>query len=186
MWQAAELLRHPHLQPYVLKVHLKFNSPRRNSLPGHWPESDYISKTRFLEPDNVPQYTHRQKRQSYSNDRTLNPSISGAEDSLCSTQRKQNTPSHLNRRLAELSFGSTHEKAAISKPVASKTANTARTPGLTPSKASATPKRWTEPKKNRESVRLFGSFAENENLQNACRHICVDRDSIPVTLTTLN
>lgn len=137
---AAELLRHPHLQPYVLKIHQQFSNPRRNTLPVYRPES------------NVPRSIYREKRKSLSNDRTLIPSISGGEqDSLCSTQGKEITPSHLNRKLAELSFGSTHDKEAIGKPVASRTASTARILRLTPTKASATPKRRTEPSKNRES-----------------------------------
>ncbi|KAK9291967.1 hypothetical protein L1049_019919 [Liquidambar formosana] len=148
---AAELLRHPHLQPYVLNIHLKSNSPRRYTLPNHWPESDYVKKSRFPEPEDVPLSMYGDKRRSFSNDRTLNPSISGAEqDSLCSTQEKQNTPSYLNRRLSELSVGSIHKEAAIPKPVASKNSNISRTPRLTPTKASATPNRRTEPSKNRE------------------------------------
>lgn len=152
VWQAAELLRHQHLQPYALKIHLKINSPRRNSLSSiHWPETDYIKKTRFAEPEDVPLTTYREKRLSYGNDRTLNPSISLPEqDSPFSDRRIQNTPRYLSQRMAELSVGSSHEGTVISKKITSKVA---RTPGFPPTKASATPKRRAELTKNHESVR---------------------------------
>uniref|UniRef100_A0A5B7AKT8 non-specific serine/threonine protein kinase n=1 Tax=Davidia involucrata TaxID=16924 RepID=A0A5B7AKT8_DAVIN len=146
---AAELLQHAHLQPYVLKVHLKINSPRRNSLSIHWPETDYMKKTRFTEPEDVPLSTYREKRLSSGNDRTLNPSISGTEqDSPFSTQRTQNTPNYLNRRVSEFSVGSTYEG---SKKITPKASNIARTPRLTPAKASATAKRQAELSRNCES-----------------------------------
>ena len=74
--QAAELLGHSHLQPYVIKIHLKLNSPRRGNFIMQWPEPDYIKKTRFSEAVTFSTYPDK-KRHSFSNDRTLNPSISG-------------------------------------------------------------------------------------------------------------
>lgn len=130
-----ELLRHPHLQPYVLKVNLKLNSIRRSSLSTHWPETEYIKKTRFANPEDVPVTTYKEKRHSLSNDRTLKPSISGAEDYV-----------------AELSVGSNHEDSAFGRKVISKTSNVAKTLRLTPAKASATAKKQAELSKNRDSV----------------------------------
>ncbi|CBI34192.3 unnamed protein product, partial [Vitis vinifera] len=151
---AAELLRHPHLQAYVLKIHLKSNSPRYNTLPICWSEPNHSKKFRFPEPEDAPISTYREKRQSFCNDRNLNPSISGAEqDFLSSAQRKHSTPVCLNQRLVEISFGSTHEETTIIRSVASKSTNITKTPRLTPAKASATPKRWTEPSKDRELFR---------------------------------
>ncbi|XP_062143809.1 serine/threonine-protein kinase Nek2 [Alnus glutinosa] len=139
---AAELLGHLHLQPYVLKVHLKINSPRRSSLPFHWPEPAYMKKTRFLEPKDVPLSTYREKRRSSSNDRTLNPSISGAEqDSLCSTQEIHDNPRYLSRRLQELYAGGIREGTAISKTIVAKGSDTAKSSRRTPAKASGPPKR---------------------------------------------
>ncbi|KAI4350054.1 hypothetical protein L6164_010579 [Bauhinia variegata] len=143
---AAELLGRRLLQPYVLKIHLQINNPRRSSLPLHWPESNYVKKTRFLELEADPVSIYRHKRHSFSNDRTLNPSISGAEDSVCSTLEIDCTPDHLNQRLAELSVGDSHEVKSI------KTSNFARTPRSTPSKGSANPKKSMELSKNRESL----------------------------------
>ncbi|KAL5768268.1 hypothetical protein ACOSP7_014824 [Xanthoceras sorbifolium] len=148
---AAELLRHPHLQPYVVKVHLKMNSPRRNSLPVLWPESNYIKKTRFSEPDDAPVSSYREKRHSFSNDRNLNPSISEAEqDSVWSTKGIHSNPGYLSRRLSALSVDSSDQGTVICKPIASKTSNVAKTPRLTPTKTSATRRRQTDSVKNRE------------------------------------
>ncbi|XP_009364522.2 serine/threonine-protein kinase Nek3 isoform X2 [Pyrus x bretschneideri] len=124
---AAELLAHPVLQPHVHKVHLKLNNPRHGTLAVNWPDTGYLKKTRFSEPEAVPFSTRRyqDKRHTFSNDRTLNPSISGGH-----------------------SVGGTgaYRKAAIRKqPIASKTSNIINS-RVTPAKASATPKRFMEPK----------------------------------------
>ncbi|XP_068341402.1 serine/threonine-protein kinase Nek3-like isoform X3 [Pyrus communis] len=129
---AAELLAHPVLQPHVQKVHLKLNNPRHGTLAVNWPDTGYLKKTRFSEPEAVPFSTRRyqDKRHTFSNDRTLNPSISGGH-----------------------SVGGTgaYRKAAIRKqPIASKTSNIINS-RVTPAKASATPKRFMEPK-NRASL----------------------------------
>ncbi|KAK2995959.1 hypothetical protein RJ640_025998 [Escallonia rubra] len=149
---AAQLLRHQHLQAYVLKIHLKINSPRRNSLSTHWPVTDYIKHTRFAEPEDIPVSTYREKRLSFGNDRTLNPSISLVEqESPFSARRTQNTYSYVNRRMVESSIGSTHERAAVNKKTPSKASNVANNPRFTPPKASPTPKKRAELSKNRES-----------------------------------
>ncbi|KAI9187349.1 hypothetical protein LWI28_027067 [Acer negundo] len=148
---AAELLRHPHLQSYVLKVHLKMNSPRRNSLPVHWSEPNYMKKTRFSERDVVPISSYREKRRSFSNDRNLNPSISGTEqDSVCYTKGIHSNPGYLSQRLSALSVDSSDQGTVICKPIASKTSNVAKPPRLTPSKSSVTHRRQTDAVKNRE------------------------------------
>ncbi|KAJ6883751.1 serine/threonine-protein kinase Nek1-like isoform X2 [Populus alba x Populus x berolinensis] len=112
---AAELLRHPHLQPYVLKIHLKMSSPRQNTLPFQWPEPHYMKKTRFLVPEDNPRKVHRDKRLSDSS--------------------------------IECSQGT-----VICRSIASKPSNSAKTPKLTPTKASVTIKRRTEPARKCESL----------------------------------
>lgn len=135
---AAELLRHPHLRPYVLKIHLKSNTPRRSSLAVHWPESPYTSKISFAEQEDGSPFTYREMRGSFCNNRNLNPSISEAEqDSLCST---------LNQRFEELAVESTNEEPISLKAVA------LETPKRTLAKASATPKRRIDPSKHRDSL----------------------------------
>lgn len=133
---AAELLGNRHLQPYVLKVQLKMNSPRRNTLPAQWPEDARA---------------YRKYRYSSSNNRALNPSISGAEhDSVCSTEGRY-VPSYLNEEFEELSVAST-QSTVICKPIYSKAFSIVKNPKISPAKASATPKRRTEPLKKRESL----------------------------------
>ncbi|XP_015875368.3 serine/threonine-protein kinase Nek3 [Ziziphus jujuba] len=166
---AAELLGHPLLQPYVIKIHLKLNSPRRGNLGVQWPESDCIKKTRFSEA--VSFSTYPQKRHSFSNDRNLNPSISGGEqDSMCSTIEIHDTPDYLNRRLAGLSVSETHKGVATRKqPIASKTSRPS------PAKASATPRKLSEPLKKR--VSLPGSRAPTMSV------LTTRRASLPLATT---
>jgi len=155
--QAAELLGNQHLQPYVLKVHLKINNPRRSTLPGLWPDSNYTKKTRFLKSEDDRVSVSGYKWHSFSNDRTLNPSVSGAElDSLCSTLEIDCTPDNLNQRFAELSIGDNQDlkslhKSAVPRAV-SRTSSNARTPRLTASKASASPKKSMVSSKNHKTV----------------------------------
>nr|GMD46740.1 serine/threonine-protein kinase Nek2 [Ipomoea batatas] len=142
---AAELLRHPHLQPHVINIHLKLNSPRRNSLPNYWPDND-IKKSRFTGPESVPYY--REKRLSCGNDRTLNPSVSENDhDYSFSGQRYRDKPS----RITALSTGST-EGGTITKKVTTKASNAVKNTKATLTKASPTPKRQASALKHNELV----------------------------------
>lgn len=153
MWQASELLRNQHLQPYVLKIHQKINTPRRNSLPStYWPETEYVKKTRFAVSE-VPRATYREKRLSYSNDRTLNPSISLHDDeSPVYGRRVQNTPRFFRQGVSALSSGNEHGETVISKSFAKKPSVVTRSPGYSKKKASGPPKR-AELTKKLEPVR---------------------------------
>ena len=147
MCQAAELLAHPYLQPYLLKINRKLNSPRQNTFPLKWSDSTFIRKTSFVDPQAVPNFTAREKRQSFNNDRALNPSISGTEqDSPHSSQRDQESPTsfYLNQRFTELSVSGFREEFGNR---AAKLSTAANTPRLMPSKFSATPKRQSTPSK---------------------------------------
>ncbi|KAG9138306.1 hypothetical protein Leryth_001504 [Lithospermum erythrorhizon] len=143
---AAELLRNPHLQQYVLKIQLKLSNPRRDS-PMDFPKADYIKKTRFSEPPNVSSTANRPRRLSSANNRALNPSVSGAEkDYTFPTQRTKLMISHLDKRMAELSVGST-DGSVITKKISSKSLKVTRNQNLDLEKSSAL-KRRSEPSKN--------------------------------------
>lgn len=139
--QAAELLKHPHLQPYVLDVHLKLNSPRRDNLPcpTYEKEKHNARKIRFSDPVHVPLPVYRERHLSCGNDRTLNPSISGADQSYGSSNKiMRTTPSNQHRGMKEVTTGSIDEGTVITKNVTSKGSVNRR---ITPPKASTTTKR---------------------------------------------
>ncbi|KAI3423247.1 Protein kinase domain-containing protein, partial [Psidium guajava] len=138
---AAELLNHPHLQPYVLKVHLKLNSLRRNTYPRDWCQSNYMKKIRFLEPEAVSISLDREKRWSFSNDRTLNPSISGTEhDSFYSIRRARNF-SIITDEFTELSVDHSSEEDVALNSNFTKLPSRVKSPRLNPAKAVATTRR---------------------------------------------
>lgn len=151
--QAAELLKHRHLQPYVLNVHLKLNSPRRNNLPCEWvgTERNNTRKIRFSEPHQVIPPVYRERRLSYGNDRTLNPSVSGAEQSYDSSTRITGSPpSNLHPRTKEFFSGSTLERTVITKNVTSKISKNQKT---TEPKAATASNRKPQLTKNHELVK---------------------------------
>lgn len=142
------MLTHPHLQPYILKIHLKLNSPRRNTFPVQWSDSNYIKRTRFVEPETISIHSVKEKGRSFSNDRTLNPSISGTEqDSLCSSQRADEFAG-LNQKFIELSVGcGLYKEYDIDKSITTKFSSVSQTPRLTPRTVFATPSKQTLPSK---------------------------------------
>lgn len=150
---AAELLRHPHLQPYVFDIHLKHNSPRRNSFPMHWPETNYMKKNRFSAPTKAAISTYREKRFSFGGDRTLNPSISEAEhDYPFSDQTIKNNPRFLDRRMEDVSVDSVHEVTSVTKRITSKVSSVSKNQKVSVTKPSSTSKRSGELSKNREPL----------------------------------
>lgn len=142
-FQAADLLRLPYLQPYVLNIHLNSSSPRRHTFSTQQSTTKYIKQTRFLEPEAVTMLSDREKRRSFGYDRALNPSISEAElDSLCSSEKSRDFKS-LNRKLC---IGSIEEDDVIDKTVSTKSFSAVKSPRFTPAKSPATPKRQATPK----------------------------------------
>ncbi|XP_027349152.1 serine/threonine-protein kinase Nek4 isoform X2 [Abrus precatorius] len=141
---AADLLNHPHLQPYIHKIHLKLNIPRRTTFPFQWPESNYVRRTRFVEPESVSTLSDQDKCLSFSNDGAFNPSISETEQgSLCSTQRAHGLSTGSEEKLYELSVGRVHDKCDSDKSEVTKFSSVKRTPRLRAVKDSSTAKRQT-------------------------------------------
>ncbi|KAK8630690.1 hypothetical protein V6N13_079471 [Hibiscus sabdariffa] len=142
---ASELLTLPHLQPYVLRIHQKLNSPRSSNFPTRWSDSNFIKKTRFLEQDVTG------RRRSFSNDRALNPSVSEAEqDSLSYVQREQEIPSYLFEKFTDFSVHIDNEEITIDNPTATKFPTTVKTSRLTPA-VSVTPRKHITPAKKSQA-----------------------------------
>ncbi|XP_059298945.1 serine/threonine-protein kinase Nek6-like [Lycium ferocissimum] len=101
---AADLLRHPHLQPYVLKILLNADSPRQHKSPVQFSNSTYGKKKRLSEPRNAPVFNEREQRR-LSSDRGLNPSISGM-DTPCFSRGAKDLMSSLKKNFSEPSVES--------------------------------------------------------------------------------
>ncbi|MBA0804253.1 hypothetical protein Gohar_003849, partial [Gossypium harknessii] len=143
---ASELLTHPHLQPYVLKIHLKSSSPRCDNFPTRWSDSSFMKKTKFVEKDST-RFSDIGRRRSFSNDRALNPSVSETEqDSLSGIRRVQEIPSYLFEKFTAISVGIDNEDITADKSTATKFSTVAKTPRLTPA-VSATPRKHIIPSK---------------------------------------
>ncbi|KAJ8460124.1 hypothetical protein OPV22_033050 [Ensete ventricosum] len=100
---AAELLKHPYLQPYVLQVNLK-SHPTWKMLPIHQATRRHIRKIRFEDDEDDAMYKGQDKRNSLGNERILTVS-KPMEDSIISTQTIKDSSICL-RRVMDLSVGS--------------------------------------------------------------------------------
>lgn len=150
-FQAADLLKHPHLRPYILNIHLKSDIPRHHTFPVQSSDANNVKKTRFMEPKAVPMLTDRDKkenRRSFGNNRALNPSISGNElDSPRSSPRTRNFSSHLNRSFSELSIASVNEFTGVKKSATTKLSSAIKSPRVNSAKASAPARKQITPSK---------------------------------------
>ncbi|XP_020092375.1 serine/threonine-protein kinase Nek2-like isoform X2 [Ananas comosus] len=132
---AAELLKYPHLQPYVLQVHLK-SSPIRNMIPIESPARNTVKKIRF--PDDEDDYAGKDKRDSFGSEKIVKLTRPSSERDLRrSTLTLRDRSCSTNQIIREMSIES---KAINEKP-----ATFAKTPQNTPTKAFTTPRRRLEP-----------------------------------------
>ncbi|KAL6894628.1 hypothetical protein ACP4OV_008726 [Aristida adscensionis] len=130
---AAELLKHPHLQPYVLQVHLK-SSPSHNMIPIHQSPSD---KEMTFPTESVSRSKGR--RNSLGNERTVTFSKPSPVSSIRSIKDYTTTQS-----VKELSVEGSHAEEVNSKTLASRTSGIMKTPKRTPSKIFTTLKNRLE------------------------------------------
>nr|XP_010923539.1 serine/threonine-protein kinase Nek2 isoform X2 [Elaeis guineensis]XP_019706580.1 serine/threonine-protein kinase Nek2 isoform X2 [Elaeis guineensis] len=145
---AAELLRHPQLQAYVLQVHLK-TSATRNMLPIEQPASKHIKKIRFPDDEGASACKEKERRQSFGNERIFKQNKPAAEqNSKSSTQSINDYPNYLNQRIKELSVGSNQVgEIGVDKAVNTKQSTTMKTLRYTPAKTFTTPRKGIEPPK---------------------------------------
>ncbi|RLN18363.1 serine/threonine-protein kinase Nek1-like isoform X1 [Panicum miliaceum] len=122
---AAELLKHPHLQPYVLQVHLK-SSPSRSVIPVH--QSPTEKRMTFAAE---PVYRSKGRRNSLGNERIVTfskPSPEGNYISYIPCMKDCITP----QSAEELSVEESQVEEVTSKTVTSRTSSIMKTPKTTP------------------------------------------------------
>nr|GMD17163.1 serine/threonine-protein kinase Nek2 [Ipomoea batatas] len=91
---AADLLRHPYLQPYVSRIHRALDSTRQSTRPVNTTGFDNVKKTRFVEPE-------------ISSDRALKPGVSESElDFPCLSLKAQDDMISSNKNLSKPSVES--------------------------------------------------------------------------------
>ncbi|KAK1626448.1 hypothetical protein QYE76_000763 [Lolium multiflorum] len=142
---AAELLKHPQLQPYVFQVQLK-SSPTRNMLPIHECLTDKVKKMTY--PDDVADSARRRmaRRNSLGSQRTVTFSKPSPERNSVSSIRsiKEYTTT---QSFKELSIDSSQaEEEVTSKAMITKTPSILRTPKSIPAKTFTGRNRFETPK----------------------------------------
>ncbi|ONM33018.1 Serine/threonine-protein kinase Nek1 [Zea mays] len=141
---AAELLKHVHLQPYVLQVQLK-SSPSRNMSPIYQALTDKVKKMTF--PSDITDSARRvARRNSLGNERTVTFCKPSPERNSISSTRsiKEYTTT---QSVKELSVDSSQiDDEVTSKAIRTKTTGILRTPKSTPAKTLTTRNRLDPPK----------------------------------------
>uniref|UniRef100_A0A0E0BI53 non-specific serine/threonine protein kinase n=1 Tax=Oryza glumipatula TaxID=40148 RepID=A0A0E0BI53_9ORYZ len=132
---AAELLKHPHLQPYVLQVHLK-SSPARNIIPSRQSPVDKVKKMTF---PTESMCRSKGRRNSLGNERIVTFSKPSPERKFTSSIQsiKDYTTT---RSVKDLSIDDSLVEEVSSKTTfTTRTSSIVKTPKRTPSKTITTP-----------------------------------------------
>ncbi|XP_078442458.1 serine/threonine-protein kinase Nek2-like [Wolffia australiana] len=109
---AAELLRHPHLQPYVLEIHLK-SGPADKTLARQNPLGARPKSVRFPDRSLATPYLAEKRRSFYGKDCTLRPRKLPTEEeisNISSIQEMNGFTPFLNSKAGDLSIGSSQTK----------------------------------------------------------------------------
>uniref|UniRef100_A0ACD5UMH5 Uncharacterized protein n=2 Tax=Avena sativa TaxID=4498 RepID=A0ACD5UMH5_AVESA len=141
---AADLLNHPHLQPYVLEVQSKL-SPTRDMLQAKLPTRHETNKTAYSDDEDnwKPQYI---KSHSFKVQRIVKlDSATANHGPPESTRTPKDCPELLNQRTDQLSVQVT--KKVVEETIHDKHSKVTRSPAPTPGRASSTPRRRLEPAK---------------------------------------
>lgn len=136
--QAAELLKHPHLQPYVLQVQLK-SSPSRTTSPIYQALTDKVKKMTFAS-DTADSARRAARRSSLGSERTVTFCKPSPERNSVSSTRSIKEYTTTTQSARELSVGSSLQvdDEVTSKAVVTKTAGVLRTPSKSRAPASKT------------------------------------------------
>ncbi|WOL07974.1 serine/threonine-protein kinase Nek2-like isoform X2 [Canna indica] len=139
---AAELLKHPHLQPYVIQVNL-MSSPTRNNVPIVQETNNHVKKIAFRDAKDDSMCMDMEGRKSFSNEKIMKQNKPEAQqDSFSSTQAIKDYPISPNQR-TEGQVGETSTYTGITE----KHSPTAKTSRHTP-KSFTYPRKMVEPPKS--------------------------------------
>ncbi|KAM0895853.1 hypothetical protein ACQ4PT_023519 [Festuca glaucescens] len=140
---AADLLSHPHLQPYVLEVQSK-SSPTRNMFPAKLPTRHETNKIACSDDEDnwKPQYI---KSHSFKVQRVVKLDSAANHGPPESTRTPKDCPELLNQPMDQLSVQVT--KKVVEEAIHDKYSKVTRSPAPTPRRASSTPRRRLEPAK---------------------------------------
>ncbi|CAL9088455.1 unnamed protein product [Musa textilis] len=138
---AAELLKHPHLQPYVLEVNLM--SPTWNMLPIMQDKNNHLKKITFPDASNDSMCNDIEKRKSFCSEKILKLNKPVAEhDSFDSTLTIKVYPNYPSQKIK----GHVGD-IDVYKANSEKHLPTVKTPRYTP-KSFTTPRKVVEPSKS--------------------------------------
>ncbi|XP_074576504.1 serine/threonine-protein kinase Nek2-like [Curcuma longa] len=143
---AAELLKHPHLQPYVLQVNLKC-SPSRNMLHINQAPYNPARKIRFQDDEDDPVCKDKEKGKSLGNERILKLNKPAKQDTINSTQTIKDFPNYRSQKIKDLSVGSSQVVEMGSDKTISEQSSTLKTPKET-LKTFMIPRTRVEPSKS--------------------------------------
>lgn len=143
-FQAADLLNHPHLQPYVLEIQSK-SSPTRNMFPAILPNRHEKNKTACSDDEDncKPQYI---KSHSFKVQRIVElDNATANHDPPQSTRIAKDCSEPLHQQMGQLPVQVTKE--VVKEAMHDKHSKETRSLAPTPRRASSTPRRRLEPAK---------------------------------------
>jgi len=143
LFQGAELLKHPHLQPYVFDLQLKSTLPR-NLFSAKLPNKHDTNKAALSNAEDNCKLNYR-KSHSFKLERAVKLDQETDTYGPSSTRTGKDCPELLSEQMEGLSIQVT--KNIVDEVIHEKHLKATRHPAPTPRRSSSTPRRRLEPSK---------------------------------------